>query len=74
LGVFYGGEDKLTCKEDVERLLSELPEETVVYAQFEEEYGHLDFVWGDDAHIRFAPLLARARARAVVRCVRHLFF
>lgn len=52
LGVFYGGEDKLTCKEDVERLLSELPEETVVYAQFEEEYGHLDFVWGDDAHIR----------------------
>jgi hypothetical protein len=53
IAVFYGGEDKLTCKEDVERLIAELPKESVAYVQYEEEYGHLDFVWGDDAHIRF---------------------
>lgn len=56
IALFYGGEDKLTCKEDVERLISELPKESVVYVQYEEEYGHLDFVWGDDSHIRFARL------------------
>jgi alpha-beta hydrolase superfamily lysophospholipase len=53
IAVFYGGSDKLTCPEDVENMINKLPEAKCV--QFEPDYAHLDFVWGDDAHIRIYP-------------------
>ncbi|KAL6067301.1 Hydrolase, alpha/beta fold domain containing protein [Balamuthia mandrillaris] len=54
LAIFYGGQDKLTTPEDVERLLRELPHPPA-YVQFEQEYAHLDFVWGVDACVKIYP-------------------
>eukprot|EP00005_Dracoamoeba_jomungandri_P007138 CAMPEP_0174276690 /NCGR_PEP_ID=MMETSP0439-20130205/60527_1 /TAXON_ID=0 /ORGANISM="Stereomyxa ramosa, Strain Chinc5" /LENGTH=345 /DNA_ID=CAMNT_0015368949 /DNA_START=946 /DNA_END=1983 /DNA_ORIENTATION=- len=51
VAIFYGGADKLTTKTDVEELIHDIGCDPV-YVQYEPTYPHLDFVWGDDAHLK----------------------
>jgi len=59
IALFYGGQDKLTTAADTETLLSGKLGCTPVYVQFEEEYGHLDFVWGYDAAFKIYPRICK---------------
>lgn len=49
---FSGGDDYLGDPEDVLRLAGLLPERLLVFNNFQEDYEHLDFVWGMDAYVK----------------------
>eukprot|EP01006_Ploeotia_vitrea_P029936 TRINITY_DN62390_c2_g1_i1.p2 TRINITY_DN62390_c2_g1~~TRINITY_DN62390_c2_g1_i1.p2 ORF type:complete len:383 (+),score=54.20 TRINITY_DN62390_c2_g1_i1:31-1179(+) len=53
IGYFVGGKDELADPRDAARTLSELA--NVVHYNDQPPYGHLDFVWGLDAHIKIYP-------------------
>ena len=51
LSIYYGGKDILATPEDVRILLQALPNSSLVSYKELANYGHLDFVWGESAHI-----------------------
>lgn len=53
--VFGGGNDFLADPNDVDRLMSDLRNGTVVYFNFQQDYSHLDFVWAMDAKTTIYP-------------------
>ncbi|KAL6051175.1 Gastric triacylglycerol lipase-like [Balamuthia mandrillaris] len=55
IALFTGSNDYLADPEDVLRLLSELPRETLVDFHNEPDYAHLDFILGMDARTRIFP-------------------
>eukprot|EP01102_Stenamoeba_stenopodia_P023063 TRINITY_DN9816_c0_g1_i1.p1 TRINITY_DN9816_c0_g1~~TRINITY_DN9816_c0_g1_i1.p1 ORF type:complete len:662 (+),score=136.39 TRINITY_DN9816_c0_g1_i1:41-2026(+) len=55
IAIFSGGSDKFTRRVDLGRLLQELRPNCIVYHQHEPIYGHMDFIWGEDAHIKIYP-------------------
>jgi pimeloyl-ACP methyl ester carboxylesterase len=58
MAVFNGVHDDLADMKDVSRLLLELPSETVAYHKELEYYGHMDFIWGQDARTEvYDPLI-----------------
>lgn len=60
-----GGRDKLADPEDVRTLAAALAPGVVVHAHQEPGYEHMDFVWGNDAHLRVYPhVLALLAAHA----------
>eukprot|EP01062_Namystynia_karyoxenos_P010032 TRINITY_DN13554_c0_g1_i2.p2 TRINITY_DN13554_c0_g1~~TRINITY_DN13554_c0_g1_i2.p2 ORF type:complete len:498 (+),score=166.06 TRINITY_DN13554_c0_g1_i2:69-1562(+) len=52
LALFHGELDDLADKDDVATLIAQVPKSTVVFQKDLDNYGHMDFVWGLDAHIR----------------------
>jgi len=57
IALFSGGVDELADSIDVQHLLSMLPRGAVVWGQKIEDYGHLDFTWGENAHERVYPAI-----------------
>lgn len=56
--LFSGSNDDLADPKDVQVLIDQLPDSTVVAAQQINGFAHLDFVWGMDAHsLVYAPLI-----------------
>ncbi|GMH36493.1 hypothetical protein BSKO_04361 [Bryopsis sp. KO-2023] len=53
--LLWGGKDMLADVTDVELLTEHLPSDILVYSKFLEEYEHLDFTWGIDAHEKIYP-------------------
>lgn len=57
LALFDGGADLFITRPDIESLLAAVPKENFVYHDSFENYAHMDFVWGKDAHTRLYPEL-----------------
>jgi len=54
--IFYGGLDTMADPTDVQTILNTIP--TPVHVDFISDYGHGDFVWGEDAPERlYAPVI-----------------
>jgi pimeloyl-ACP methyl ester carboxylesterase len=54
--LFYGGNDYLSDADtDVQQIIKEASPGVIVHVQRIEEYAHLDFVWGVDAHLKIYP-------------------
>eukprot|EP00199_Chlamydomonas_sp_CCMP681_P000452 CAMPEP_0119105146 /NCGR_PEP_ID=MMETSP1180-20130426/3189_1 /TAXON_ID=3052 ORGANISM="Chlamydomonas cf sp, Strain CCMP681" /NCGR_SAMPLE_ID=MMETSP1180 /ASSEMBLY_ACC=CAM_ASM_000741 /LENGTH=472 /DNA_ID=CAMNT_0007090129 /DNA_START=54 /DNA_END=1472 /DNA_ORIENTATION=- len=60
LVLFTGGADALSDPEDVQLLLAALPPRVVIGHSHYENYAHLDFGLGSDAHQRVYPDIIRA--------------
>jgi len=60
--IFYGGQDDLADKTDVEQMLVDFPTNTVKYMYYNKDFGHLDFNWGKNntyMHGRILDLLKK---------------
>lgn len=57
IALFSGGMDELADSIDVQHLLSMLPRGEVVWGHKIQDYGHLDFTWGENAHERVYPAI-----------------
>lgn len=55
IALLYGGNDELADPIDVYRLMQALPDESIVWAQRIPRYAHLDFTWGETAHLQVYP-------------------
>lgn len=55
IAVFNGMKDDLSDPKDVARLLAEVPLDSVVFHKPLQHYGHMDFIWGRDAHVEVYP-------------------
>lgn len=50
--LFTGTNDYLADPTDVKRLVAEVPAESVVYSDNQDDFAHLDFTWAYDANTR----------------------
>ena len=55
VSIYYGSGDSLADTTDIEQLLRELPNATLVGKHPIHKYAHLDFIWGLDAHEKMFP-------------------
>ena len=49
--MFWGSLDDLADPMDVARIIDQVPNGTIVYNKNIPIYGHMDFVWGENAHV-----------------------
>eukprot|EP00164_Ancoracysta_twista_P004050 GFYU01005435.1.p1 GENE.GFYU01005435.1~~GFYU01005435.1.p1 ORF type:complete len:429 (-),score=140.82 GFYU01005435.1:207-1493(-) len=68
VGLFYGGRDDLGDPADVKQMMKELPAASVKVVNYQADYEHLDFTWGqhakDDIYPGVVKLFADANAGA----------
>lgn len=56
--LYYGSHDDLADETDVQVLIDQLPDSTVVHADLVMDFAHLDFTWGKDANTKvYASLM-----------------
>ena len=58
--LYAGTNDDLADLTDVQTLINQLPNSTVIHTDIIQNYAHMDFVWAPDAHIQvYADLIQR---------------
>ena len=50
--LFYGNHDYLADPDDVNRLITELPKESIIFQQQTKNFAHLDYTWAMNANIK----------------------
>jgi len=55
IAIFHGGNDVLADPDDVAVLLKDLPQESIIYTNYQANYSHNDFTWGLNAHALIYP-------------------